>query len=105
MALQTLSELSGWTLEDSDQDIRERPLLNNSGRQVGVIKDLVVDLDGERVKTVVTDQGEAYAVEGLEIRNDDVVAHDPPISGGTSQAASMRPATAPAYHWRLMRPR
>lgn len=104
MTLQTLGDLGDWKLEDDDQDIRGRPLLTVAGRQVGLIKDLVVDLENKRVSAVVTDQGEAYAVEGLEARPGSVVTHDGPISGGSSQPVSMRPETVAGDHAGLVRP-
>lgn len=104
MTLHRLADLDDWKLEDGGQDIRERPLLAPSGAQVGIIKDFMVDLDEERVAAVVTDMGESYATESLEIRPEAVVAHDGPISGGTSPGASARPAGATAYQGRITRP-
>ncbi|MDP8916669.1 MAG: hypothetical protein M3M95_05645, partial [Pseudomonadota bacterium] len=74
------------------------------GEKVGVIKDMMVDLDCDRVAAVVTDQGESYGVQGLEIRDDCVVTHDQPISGATSDFASSRPATVAVHDVRVIRP-
>ena len=105
MTLHRFAELKDWELEDSDKDIRERRLLAPTGEEVGVIKDLMVDLDQERVAAVVTDQGESYGVAGLDIRDDCVVTHDRPISGATSDfATSARPATVAVYDVRVIRP-
>lgn len=97
MALHRLSELDKWELEHDDQDIRERPLISAVGAEVGVIKDLMVDLDNKRVAAVVTNMGEAYAVEDLEIRDNKVIAHEGPISGGTSRDIGKRPTRPGAY--------
>ena len=85
MTLHKLAELNGWELEDKAQDIRDRPLVDTVGKNVGVIKDLAVDLDSEHVVAVVTDAGESYAVDGLDIEPERVITRDPPISGGTSR--------------------
>jgi len=105
MALHRLSELDKWQLEHDDQDIRERPLVSATGAEVGVIKDLMVDLDDKRVAAVVTSLGEAYAVQDLEIREDRVVAHEGPISGGTSLDLGSRPARPGAYSGNVVPPR
>ena len=107
MTLHRFADLGGWELEDSDKDIRGRRLLAPTGEEVGVIKDFMVDLDRERVAAVVTDQGESYATESLEIGDDCVRTHGRPISGATSDFASAgeRPATVAVYDVRLVRPR
>jgi hypothetical protein len=86
MTLHKLSELSGWGLEDKDKDIRDRPLVDESGRDAGIIKDLAIDLDSRHAVAVVTSMGEAYAVAGLDIEPERVVTRRPPISGGTTGA-------------------
>jgi hypothetical protein len=85
MALHRMADLNDWKLEDKDQDIRERPLVDTNGKSLGVIKDLAVDLESKHVAAVVTDIGESYAVEDLDIEPDRVITRQPPISGGTSQ--------------------
>lgn len=84
MTLHRLADLDDWTLEDDDQDIRERPLMGPEERPLGIVKDFMVDLERERVAAVVTDAGESYAAEVLEIRPDKVIAHGPPLSGATA---------------------
>lgn len=84
MTLHRLTELNDWELEDKDQDIRNRMLVTEEGREVGEIKDLAVDLDSRHVVAVVTGMGESYAVDGLDIEPERVVTRRPPISGGTS---------------------
>lgn len=105
MTFHLLSELEKWELEDGDQDIRERPLLSATGAEVGVIKDLMVNLDDKRVTAVVTSMGEAYAVQDLEIRKDSVIAHEGPISGGTSSDLTARPARPGSYQGRVREPK
>lgn len=84
MTLHRFTELSDWELEDKDQDIRGRTLVTSEGREVGEVKDLAVDLESRHVVAVVTDMGESYAVDGLDIEPERVVTRRPPISGGTS---------------------
>lgn len=85
MALHKMADLGDWELEDKDQDIRERPLVDTEGKDLGVIKDLAVDLESKHVVAVVTSLGESYGVKGLQIEPDRVITRQPPISGGTSQ--------------------
>lgn len=85
MALHRMADLDDWKLEDHDQDIRERPLVDTEGKTLGVIKDLAVDLESKHVVAVVTDIGESYAVGDLDIEPNRVITRQPPISGGTSQ--------------------
>jgi sporulation protein YlmC with PRC-barrel domain len=92
MALHRMADLNDWKLEDKDQDIRERPLVDADGKTLGIIKDLAVDLEAKHVTAVVTDMGESYAVEDLDIEPNRVITRQPPISGGTSEgeARSLR---------------
>ena len=106
MTLHRFADLNDWELEESDKDIRGRRLLAPTGEEVGVIKDFMVDLDRERVAAVVTDQGESYATESLEIGDDYVRTHGRPISGATSDYANSAsaPATVAVYDVRVVRP-
>lgn len=71
--LDELDTLSNWELEDSDQDIRGRPLVAPNGERLGEIEDLLVDKQGERVAAVRLDDGRATRVELLEIHPDRVI--------------------------------
>lgn len=80
-----LEALDKWELENSRQDIRGRPMVSDSGERLGVIEDMLVDRDRERVAAVRLADGRAFAVEPLEIRDDVVVLK----SGvGTPRAAT-----------------
>lgn len=103
MTLHRLADLGDWELEDSDQDVRGRRLRAPSGEDLGLVKDLMVDLDKERVVAVVTGEGEAYGAGGLEIRDDCVVTHERPISGGTSDFARSSPAVVAVWDVRVVR--
>ena len=103
MTLHKLGELNDWELEDSDQDVRGRRLRAPSGEDLGLIKDLMVDLEDERVVAVVTGEGEAYGAGGLEIRDDCVLTHERPISGGTSDYARSSPAALAVWQVRVVK--
>lgn len=67
-----LESLSDWELENDDQDIRGRPLVDAQGKRLGVIDDLLVDKGGERVAAVRLDDGATCGVENLDIQPDQV---------------------------------
>lgn len=81
-----LSDLDDWQLEDSDQDVRGSELVNVQGTPLGKIRDMLVDLERERVSAVVLDDGRVFPVESLEIRDDAVITHE--------TSAEPRPAAA-----------
>lgn len=68
-----LESLSDWELENKDQDIRGRPLVDAQGKRLGVIDDLLVDKDGERVAAVRLDDGSTCGVENLDIQANQVM--------------------------------
>lgn len=57
MALTPLAELEDFQLVDSDQDCRGWPVLDAVGQQVGTVREMLVDTDGERVAALVLDTG------------------------------------------------
>lgn len=65
----TLADLDDWQLENSDQDLRGRPLMTHAGETIGTVRRMLVDCDQERVSALVLDDGRAVAVEDIEIRN------------------------------------
>ena len=103
MTLHKLADLGDWELEDSDRDVRGRRLRAPSGEDLGLIKDLMVDLEEERVVAVITGEGESYGAGGLEIRDDCVLTHERPISGGTSEFARSSPAVVAVWDVRVIR--
>ena len=68
-----LDTLDHYELEHHSQDIRGRALVSPTGDKYGVIKDLLVDRDHNRVAAVKLDNGKVCAVEPLEIHDDVVV--------------------------------
>lgn len=68
-----LDQLEDWQLEHKSQDIRGRPLVTAAGQKIGIIDDLLVNREDERVAAVSLDDGRMTAVEYLEIENDRVV--------------------------------
>lgn len=68
-----LDALDDYELKHSSQDIRGRPLVNPKGEKYGIIEDLLVSKDHERVEAVRLDNGKICAVEPLEIHDNAVV--------------------------------
>lgn len=68
-----LDSLDDYQLENESQDIRGRPLVSPNGEQYGVIQDLLVDNDRDRVVAVRLEDGRCCAVEPLEIHDNAVV--------------------------------
>lgn len=75
-----LSELHDWQLQHEDQDVCGKPLLDASGKRLGLISDMIVDTDAERVSAVVLEDGQRVPVEELELKQDFVVTHGRPRS-------------------------
>lgn len=65
----TLADLDDWQLENSDQDLRGRPLMTRSGQTLGTVKRMLVDCDHKRVSALMLDNGRTVAVEDVEIRD------------------------------------
>lgn len=68
-----LDQLDHYELENESQDIRGYPLVNSQGQKFGVIKDLLVDKENNRVAAIELEDGRRCAVEPLEIHEDVVV--------------------------------
>lgn len=68
-----LETLDNYELEHKSQDIRGRPLVSASGQKYGIIQDLLVDRNANRVAAVKLDNGKICAVEPLEIHENAVV--------------------------------
>lgn len=94
MQARKLSELPDWKLHDSDQDVRGQVLKTASGASLGTIRDMMVDTEAERVESVVLEDGRAFPVEGLELREQEVITYD----------AASPPAAVGVYTVRLIRP-
>ena len=85
MTARSLSELAGWELADSHNDVRGRSLVDEHGRQYGKISDLLVDTDKNRLGAVRTDAGEIYEIDRLEILDSKVVLHEQAPPGGAPE--------------------
>ena len=68
-----LDALGDWKLEHKSQDIRGMPLVSPAGEQFGIIDDLLVDRDNERVMAVRLEDGRVTPVEPLDIHDNCVV--------------------------------
>jgi len=85
----TLADLDDWQLENSDQDLRGRPLMTRSGERLGIVRRMLVDCDRERVAALVLDNGQTVAIEDVEIRDDGTAYVD---EARALEGASMPPA-------------
>ncbi|WP_349512422.1 YsnF/AvaK domain-containing protein [Erythrobacter sp. NFXS35] len=70
---ENLDALGDWKLEHSSQDIRGKPLVSPEGHQFGIIDDLLVDRQSERVAAVRLEDGRVTPVEPLDIHDNCVV--------------------------------
>jgi uncharacterized protein (TIGR02271 family) len=75
-----LASLSDYELVHESQDIRGRPLVNTSGQKIGVIDDLLVGEDHDRVVAVRLEDGRCCAAEPLEIHDNAVVYGDAAVA-------------------------
>ena len=82
-----LDHLDNYELVNKDQDIRGRPLVDENGRRLGTIKDMLVGSDRDEVVAIRLDDGRTCAVEPLEI-HDNVVVY-----GQAARAHADRAAT------------
>lgn len=96
MAVTPLSDLHDWKLASDDQDLRGRRLIDEAGRNLGVIDQMMVNTDAERVDSVRSDTGELYPVGALEIRDSETVVFHGIKSTGVS-------ANVPETTYRLQR--
>lgn len=70
--LQPLAKLDDWALDDPRQDIRGRPMLSADGRRIGVVREMLVDRDEERVAALTVDNGEVYPIRDVAVAPDGV---------------------------------
>ena len=85
MSVLPLSQLTNWTLNDRDSDIRGRPLFDESGRHLGKVTELLIDTDTERIGAVRNETGSFFPAELLEIFSSGVIvgesASASPVAG------------------------
>lgn len=68
-----LDALDDWKLEHSSHDIRGMPLVSPEGLRLGVIDELLVDRENERVAAVRLEDGRVTPIEPLDIHDNCVV--------------------------------
>ena len=68
-----LESLGDWELENDSQDIRGRTLIDEDGKELGVIADLLVDKEAERVAAIRLKDGTALGIERVDIRDNRVL--------------------------------
>jgi hypothetical protein len=73
--LQRLSQLNDWPLEESDQAILGRHLLDQQRRPIGTITDMIVDIDAKprRMVGAVLDTGVEYPATDYEMHGGEFV--------------------------------
>lgn len=71
--LPELTALDDWALENPSQDIRNRPLVTANGQTLGIVDDMLVDRNAERVAAIRLEDGRICPAEELEIRADRVI--------------------------------
>lgn len=73
MPRKPLSQLDDWEITDADLDLRGRMLLDQMGRPVGRIAEMVVDTDNERIDAIVLEEGTEYSTDDFHFVGKDVV--------------------------------
>lgn len=64
---ESLARLEDWQLEDKALDLRGQTLHNRSGRPLGRISDMLVDVDQERVAALRLDDGFIVDIDDVDI--------------------------------------
>jgi stress response protein YsnF len=90
-----LDTLDDYELVNESQDIRGRPLVNERGEKFGVISDLLVGADKDRVAAVRLEDGRCCSIEPLEIHDNVVVYGSAAVAhaetGGTAISSEVIP--------------
>ncbi|PEQ10569.1 hypothetical protein B2G71_21540 [Novosphingobium sp. PC22D] len=68
-----LRELDDYELVNRDQDVRGHPLKSSDGRNLGIIRRMLVDPERENVVALVLDDGRGVPVDEVEIRDGQAV--------------------------------
>ena len=69
MARVPLSQMDDWELEDKNQDLRGQPLVDQEGRELGTVEEMIVDVEAERVDALRLENGTEYPASSFEIRD------------------------------------
>ena len=64
-----LASLDDWELEHKEQDLRGLTLITPAGEAVGQVKDMLVDLDAERVAALRLDDDRVVDIDYVDIRD------------------------------------
>ena len=89
MTRRPLSELNDWELVDDDQDVRGRALLDEAGRPLGTVREMIVDTDEERVDAIVLDDGRELPAGAFRIRDGRPVLFRAPTAGAAEGAETV----------------
>jgi sporulation protein YlmC with PRC-barrel domain len=90
MPVQPLSELKEWQLVDTDQDLTGKKLVDQTGRDLGTIKEMIVSTENERVESVATNQGDLYLVGAIEIADNHAIFHGVKATAPTANLEPLR---------------
>lgn len=67
--IRKLACLEDWQLENSDQDLRGKTLVDLQGHEVGRIDDMLADLDEEKIVALRLHDNRIVNVDNVDIRN------------------------------------
>ncbi|MEM7687491.1 MAG: PRC-barrel domain-containing protein [Pseudomonadota bacterium] len=73
-------DLGNYKLTNPEQDIRGRTLVDLTGKILGKIDEMIVDLEEEEVAAVRLEDGRVCGVDRLEIKDDHVVYQGTPVT-------------------------
>jgi|GEM_PF-3501742 len=92
-----LSDATEFHVVHLHQDCRGWPVLDTLGRTRGVVADLLIDTENERVTALRLGTGEDLAVESVALRNGSVVVYDSDLAGapGALPLAPIDPMAPP----------
>ncbi len=71
MAREQLSNLDDWQLANERQDVRGQKLYAPDGREVGTIREMIVNTDTEYVDAIVLDDGTEIPTDDIRLDDDD----------------------------------
>ena len=86
MTHERFSDQDDWELEDDSLDIRGWNVVDGSGQQVGVVVDLLVDVETETIDAIVLDHGGEMPLAQVHVGDGEVRLMD---SGGAFGTSSM----------------
>ncbi|ARU16612.1 YsnF/AvaK domain-containing protein [Croceicoccus marinus] len=96
-----LDSLDNYELEHESQDIRGRPLVSPTGEKYGIITDLLVGRDKNRVEAVRLEDGRCCAVGPLEIHDDAVVYGEASMAHAKEGGAAVSEEVIPVVEERV----